>query len=161
MDAQTAASEIDRVLDEMLCQSPPGYIGIPTNISSYTSISSSSLQIPRKTALPRNDNRVEKRAVAEIRELIEKRSKSVIIVDGGATRSNVISEVETLCKVTNFPHISNPWCKGAVSEASDRFGSKPDIREAVESSDCVLWIGKLSGDFNTAEFIEYIKLDSH
>lgn len=165
MDAETAASEIDRVLNEMLYQSQPGYIGIPTDIC-YTNIPSTSLQTPLKTELPGNDSGAEKKAVAEIRELIETSSKPVIIVDGGATRNQVLSEVETLCEVTKLPYFSNPWGKGAVSEASDRFGgvyyglgSKPDIREAVESSDCVLWIGKLSSDTNTAEFTEYVKLD--
>lgn len=165
MDAETAASEIDRVLNEMLYQSQPGYIGIPTDIC-YNSISCSSLQTPLKTELPGNDSEVERKAVDEICELIEASSKPAIIVDGGATRNQVLSEVETLCEVTNFPYFSNPWGKGAVSETSDRFGgvyngigSKPDIREAVESSDCVLWVGKLSSDFNTAEFTEHIKID--
>lgn len=165
MNAETAASEIDRVLNEMLYQSQPGYIGIPTDIC-YTNIPLAHLQTPLRTELPGNDSGAEKRAVADIRELIETSSKPVIIVDGGATRNQVLSEVETLCEVTNLPYFSNPWGKGAVSEASDRFGgvyygagSKPDIKEAVESSDCVLWIGKLSSDTNTAEFTEYVKLD--
>ncbi|KAL9130758.1 MAG: hypothetical protein Q9175_006944 [Cornicularia normoerica] len=165
MDAETAASEIDRVLNETLYQSQPGYIGIPTNIW-YTNISSPSLKTPLKTELPGNDSGVEERAVTQIRGLIETSSKPVIVVDRGATRNLVFSEVETLCEVTNFPSFSNPWGKGAVLEASDRFGglyygsgSKPDIKEAVESSNCVFWIGKLSSDTNTAEFTEYIKLD--
>ena len=165
MDAETAASEIDRVLNEMLYQSQPGYIGIPTDIC-YTNISSLSLQTPLKTELPGNDSGEEKKAVADIRELIERSSKPVIIVDGGATRNHVLSEVETLCELTKFPYFANPWGKSAISEANDRFGgiynglgSKPDVKEAVESSDCVLWIGKLSSDFNTAEFTEDIKLD--
>ena len=165
MDAETAASEIDRVLNEMLYQSQPGYIGIPTDIC-YTSISSSSLQTPLKTELPGNDTGAEEKAVADIRQLVEKSSKPIIIVDGGATRNRVLSEVETLCEVTKFPYFANPWGKGAIPEASDRFGgiyyglgSKADVKEAIESSDCVLWIGKLSSDFNTAEFTEYIDLD--
>lgn len=164
MDAETASSEIDRVLNEMLYQSQPGYIGIPTDIC-YTNIPSSPLQTALKTELPRNDSGAEKKAVADIRDLIERSSKPIIIVDGGAIRNQVLSEVETLCEVTNFPYFSNPWGKGAISEASDRFGgvynglaSKPDINTTIESSDCVLWIGKLSSDFNTAEFTEYVDL---
>lgn len=121
MDAETAASEIDRVLNETLYQSQPGYIGIPTNIW-YTNISSPSLKTPLKTELPGNDCGVEEKAVTQIRGLIETSSKPVIVVDRGATRNLVFSEVETLCEVTNFPSFSNPWGKGAVSEASDRFG---------------------------------------
>lgn len=165
MDAETAASEIDRVLNEILYQSQPGYIGIPTDIC-YTNISSLSLQTPLKTELPGNDSGEEKKAVADIRELIERSSKPIIIVDGGATRNHVLSEVETLCELTELPYFANPWGKSAISEANDRFGgiynglgSKPDVKEAVESSDCVLWIGKLSSDFNTAEFTEDIKLE--
>ena len=165
LDANKAASDIDRVLNEMLYQSQPGYIGIPTDIC-YTNISSSPLQTALRTELPRNDTGEEEKAVADIRGLIEKSSKPAIIVDGGAIRNQVISEVEKLCEVTKFPYFANPWGKSAVSEASDRFGgvyngfgSNPGISEAVESSDCVLWIGKLSSDFNTAEFTEYINLD--
>ncbi len=164
-NAETAASEIDRVLNEMLYQSQPGYVGIPTDIC-YTNISALPLQTPLKTELPQNDSEAEKQAVTDIREHIEKSSKPLIIVDGGAIRNQVLPEVETLCDVTKFPYFSNPWGKGAISEACDRFGgvysglaSNPGISETIESSDCVLWIGKLSSDFNTAEFTEYISLD--
>lgn len=163
MDTKDAASEIDRVLNEMLYYSQPGYIGIPTDVC-YTSTSSSSLNTPLKIDLPSNDKEIEKMAIADIRKLLEASSKPIIMVDGGAIRNQVLPEVENLLKITDFPYFTNPWGKGCVTEESPRFGglyvgvaSKEDVQAAVESSDCVLWIGNLPSDFNTAEFTEHVK----
>ena len=166
MDSKSAASEIDRVLNEMLSLSLPGYIGVPTDVC-YTPIPASSLRTPLNIDLPRNETETERKAIANIRKLLEASTKPIIIIDGGATRHDVLTEVTDLCKVTKLPYFTNPWGKGCVTEENPRFGglyvglgSKADIREAVESSDCVLWIGKLSSDFNTAEFTESVKLEA-
>lgn len=166
MDVNDAASEIDRVLNEMLYTSQPGYIGIPTDIC-YTNIPLFFLQTPLKTEFPPNDSKTEKEAIVEIRKLLEVSSKPIIIVDGGAVRNKVLPEVENLLETTDLPYFTNPWGKGCVTEDSPKFGglyvgsgSKRDVQEAIESSDCVLWIGNLPSDFNTGEFSEHVKPDT-
>lgn len=163
IDVKEAASEIDRVLNEMLYNSQPGYIGIPTDVC-YTNISKSTLNTPLKTELPQNDTKTEKEAVTDIRKLLEASNRPIIIVDGRATRNKVLPEVEQLLDVTKLPYFTNPWGKGCVTEDSPRFGglyvglgSKQDVKDAVVSSDCVLWIGNLPSDFNSGEFTENVE----
>lgn len=166
LDATVACSEIDRVLNIMLYNSQPGYIGIPTDVC-YTKVSSASLRIPLITELPPNDGQVEQQAVAEIRKLLEESKKPIIMVDGGAIRNGVLPEVNRLLEATDFPYFTNPWGKGCVTEDSPKFGglyvgsgSKKDVQETVESSDCVMWIGSIPSDFNTGEFTGKVKTDT-
>ncbi len=149
LDATVACSEIDRVLNNMLYNSQPGYIGIPTDVC-YTKVSSASLRIHLITELPPNDGQVEQQAVAEIRKLLEESKKPIIMVDGGAIRNGVLPEVNRLLEATDFPYFTNPWGKGCVTEDSPKFGglyvgsgSNKDVQETVESSDCVMWIGSI------------------
>ncbi len=63
---------------------------MPTDVC-YTSIPSSTLetplQTPLKTGLLLNDAQTESEAMTEIHRLLEANTKSIVIVDGGATRS--------------------------------------------------------------------------
>jgi pyruvate decarboxylase len=90
MKLNKATSEIDRVLNEILFTSQPGYIGLPTDVC-YTSIPSSTLetplQTPLKTGLLPSDAQTESEAMTEIHRLLEASSRNIVIVDGGATRS--------------------------------------------------------------------------
>jgi len=78
----TAASEIDRVLNTMMRESRPVYIGLSVDIA-YETISSAPLASPIATALSPNDPELEKVVVADIISKIEYASSPVIIVDGG------------------------------------------------------------------------------
>jgi pyruvate decarboxylase len=81
-DVPTAASEIDRVLNTMMLESRPVYIGLSTDIA-YETISDAPLASPIRRALPPNDPELERKVVAEIRELLEQAKEPIIIVDGG------------------------------------------------------------------------------
>ena len=81
-DASTATQEIDRVLEVMLEQSRPVYIGVPTDIA-YAPVSNEGLKTPLPTTLPPNDKATEENVVATIRSLLENASKPAIVVDGG------------------------------------------------------------------------------
>ena len=55
---------------------------------------------------------------------------------------------QELVDVTNLPFFTTPMGKGALNEQQSRYGgfyggavSKEDCRIAVESAQCVLWIG--------------------
>lgn len=66
----------------------------------------------------------------------------------GAVRHAVIYETEALVKKTNFPYFVTSMGKGAITEHLPSFGgvyggagSLPEIKQGVEGSDCVLWVG--------------------
>ena len=80
----TAASEIDRVLNTMMRESRPVYIGLSVDIA-YEMISSTPLESLITTTLAPNDPELEKRVVAKIISRIERATRPIIIVDGGTS----------------------------------------------------------------------------
>jgi pyruvate decarboxylase len=82
--APTAAQEIDLALSTMMCESRPVYIGLSVDIA-YETIDSSGLEVPIQTVLQPNDPALEKKAVGQIKELLEASRNPSIIVDGGTS----------------------------------------------------------------------------
>lgn len=80
-DTSTAASEIDRVLQKMIHESRPVYIGVPVDLSHFV-ISGAGLETPLNIVLPTDDKTTTTKTIAEIRGLLEKASTPIIIIDG-------------------------------------------------------------------------------
>jgi len=66
----------------------------------------------------------------------------------GAMRHNVISEANDLIELTNFPSFVTAMGKSGINEELPNFGgvyagagTHPGVKEAVEGSDAVMWIG--------------------
>ncbi|KAH8905458.1 pyruvate decarboxylase [Coniochaeta sp. PMI_546] len=157
-DAATAASEIDRVLNALLLHGQPVYIGIPTDVT-FEKISDVGLCVPLFKSLDPNNQELEAKILSDIRSRLQASSNPVIVVDGGATRHGVLADVSRLVAATRFPVFTTPMGKGSVDEKSPQYGgtyvgvgSKEDVKNAVESSDLVLWIGMYPSDMNTGEF---------
>jgi pyruvate decarboxylase len=89
--APTAASEIDRVLNVMMLESRPVYIGLSTDIA-YEMISDAPLASPICTTLPPNSPDLERKVVADIRAELDKAESLIIIVDGGKSRPTSLQQ---------------------------------------------------------------------
>ncbi|KAF2811336.1 DHS-like NAD/FAD-binding domain-containing protein [Mytilinidion resinicola] len=159
----TAAAEIDRVLNMMMRESRPVYVGLSVDIA-YEMISSAPLASPITTSLLQNNPELERKVIAEILSKIERAAEPIIIVDGGAVRHQVLSEVNELVELTSFPTFVTAMGKSGVNEELPNFGgvyggagTHPGVKEAIESSDAVLWIGNFPSDFNTGEFTTDVK----
>ncbi|POR35139.1 Pyruvate decarboxylase [Tolypocladium paradoxum] len=162
-DAYTAASEIDRVLNDMLYHSQPGYIGIAEDVA-YSKIPVSYLEKKIATTLPENNPDMEKKVVKEIIRNLESAKSPIIIVDGGAARGSWEKFVGSLVDALKVPFFTTILGKGAVDEQNPLYGgsyvgvgSLPSAIRAVEDSDCILWLGNLPSDFNTGMFSEHVK----
>jgi pyruvate decarboxylase len=148
-DPSTAGSDIDRVLNTMLRESRPVYIGVPVDMS-HLKCDARGLETPLKTTLPPNDAELERKVVAEIRSWIERSENPIIIVDGNAVRNNLGEICGKVSVLTGLPTFTTCMGKGALDETQANFGgvyqgagSHPGVREAVEASDCVLWVGNV------------------
>ncbi|KAJ9138177.1 pyruvate decarboxylase [Pleurostoma richardsiae] len=157
-DTATAASEIDRVLNALLLHGQPVYIGIPTDIT-FEKTRDTGLLVPLSKMLDPNNQGLESKILGDIGSRLENAKSPVIVVDGGATRHGVLSEVSDLITVTGFPVFTTPMGKGTVDEKCAQYGgtyvgvgSRDDVKDVVESSDLVLWIGMYPSDMNTGEF---------
>lgn len=70
-----------------------------------------------------------------------------------------MDDTQSLASLTNFPTFATPMGKGSVNETLPNYGgiyggigSYPQVREVVESSDAILWIGRypVSHIFNSS-----------
>lgn len=147
LDPKTAASEIDRCLTTMLQESRPVYIGVPVDMS-HLECDGSGLKTPLLAELPPNDLELEKRVVGDLRMLLEQKKSPTFIIDGKANRNYVNAECDKLIKLTGLPTFTTSMGKGGINEELPNFGgvysglgSYKAVRQAVESSDAVFWIG--------------------
>ncbi|MCJ1313757.1 hypothetical protein MMC25_007437 [Agyrium rufum] len=83
-DAKTASSEIDRVLEAMMIQHRPVYIGLAVDVGPQK-ISSLGLTNPLQLTVPSNNSVIEGNLVKQITETVATAKKAIIIVDGGKT----------------------------------------------------------------------------
>ena len=147
MDPNSAQTEIDRCLTAMLQESRPCYIGVPVDMS-HLPCDASGLKTPLKRELPPNDKAQEQDLVNKLRSLLEKKVSPIFIVDGNAVRNNMTAECDRLSSITGFPTFTTSMGKGGTDETKSNFGgvyggagSVPDVKNAIESSDCVFWFG--------------------
>ncbi|KAM0697577.1 hypothetical protein Q7P36_002431 [Cladosporium allicinum] len=162
-DPSSAGDDIDRVLNTMLHESRPVYIGVPVDMS-HLGCDARGLETPLKTTLPPNDADLEREVVAEVRSRLECSENPIIIVDGNAVRNNLSEVSKEVSMLTGLPTFTTCMGKGALDETQPNFGgvyqgagSHPGVREAVEAADCVLWIGNVQTDFNTGEFTDNVR----
>ncbi|KAJ5455572.1 uncharacterized protein N7458_003836 [Penicillium daleae] len=137
MDAKSAASEIDRVLNAMLYHSRPVYIGVPVDIGPQM-ISSGPLESSLQVILPKNNPEFEVKAVVEIIRRLQSSKQPVILVDG-------VDESEALIELLKIPYFATAMSKG--------------FTERIGDSDLVIIIGHYPSDFNTGEFTTNLQED--
>lgn len=131
----------------MLHESRPCYIGVPVDVS-HLMCDRSGLETPLSRTLPSNDAESEQKLVQELKTLLEKSKSPVLIVDGNAVRNNLVAECAKLSNLTGLPTFTTCMGKGGTNEDAPNFGgiyegagSKPGVKDAIESSDCVFWLG--------------------
>ncbi|KAF7317234.1 Pyruvate decarboxylase [Mycena chlorophos] len=161
LDAENAAATIDRVLTECMKKARPAYLTLPTNLV-YAKIPSDRLKIPLSHAQAPNDPEIEKAALNEIVQLVDRASANdniVILVDVCAVRHDARAEVNELVKKTGFPVYASPMGKTVVPEDFEGYGgiyvgsiSDPVVKAKVESAELILSIGCVKSDFNTGNF---------
>ncbi|KAH4169209.1 pyruvate decarboxylase [Parastagonospora nodorum] len=154
----SAASEIDRVLNTMMRESRPVYIGLSVDMA-YETISGTPLDMPIVRSLPLNDPVLEANVISQIRSGLENAKNPILILDGGAVRHGVLPEVHELIMQANIPAFTTAMGKGGLDEAIPQFagvhqgaGTHSGVKEELEQADYVLWVGNYPSDFNTGEF---------
>ncbi|KAL0563434.1 hypothetical protein V5O48_018634, partial [Marasmius crinis-equi] len=156
---ETAAAEIDRVLEECIVHARPVYLTLPTDLV-YTKIPSTRLKTPIPRLPPPNEAEEEAFVLDEILRMVDSAEGDlVLLVDACAIRHDVRQEVKDLVRKTQFPVYAAPMGKAVVNESYERYGgiyvgsiSRPEIKEKVENAKLILSIGSLKSDFNSGNF---------
>ena len=105
---------------------------------------------------PENDSETEAEVISTVLDLVYKAKSPIIIADACSIRHRVVDETHELLDKLQIPGFVTPMGKGTIDETNPHYGgvyigeiSLPDVKKAVEQSDCVLSIGALLSDFNT------------
>lgn len=156
---ESAPKHIDDLIQTAVLTKRPVYLGFPSNF--YDEQVPKSLLTDYKLQLtpPANDVVVEGEFLESVIDLIKKAKQPIILVDACVSRHGATDEVLELAKLTKFPVFTTPMGKSSFGEDYDEFYghyvgalSAPDVKEIVETSDCVISLGGLLSDYNTGSF---------
>src|SRR6266478_2534315 len=150
-DPQTAFQEIDRVLHAALRYKRPVYVELPRDLVSVPGMRH------HKTAdlHERSDPKTLRAALAEAQEMINSARQPVILADVEIHRFALQDELLRLLKKTNIPVAATVLGKSVIGEEHPLYlgiyegaMGRDDVRQYVESSDCVILLGALMTDIN-------------
>src|SRR5438874_2326446 len=154
-DPQTALQEIDRVLHAALRYKRPVYIELPRDLVSVPGIPHYRPSEIHETS----DRAVLKAALAEAEEMINRAKKPVIIADVEIHRFDLQDMVVRLAEKTQVPVASTLLGKSVIGEHHPFYlgvyegaMGRENVRQYVESSDCVILLGAFLTDINLGVF---------
>lgn len=172
-DSEFCYSHVDKCIEMAWNEQRPVYLGIPVN-RIQTLVPSSHLNRPlnlNTLRYPNDSNsltdlKLPKELDMKYDELIDNilkkiylSEKPVIVIDAGIIRHHITKMAEDFIKLTKFPSFVTPMGKGSVNENLSNFDgvfagslSRPNVKELVDNSDCVIVLGCLLPEFSTTTF---------
>jgi indolepyruvate decarboxylase len=150
-DPQTAFQEIDRVLHAALRFKRPVYIELPRDLVFVPGIP----HYKTPEIHERSDRKSLRAALAEAAEMINSARQPVILADVEIHRFGLQDQVLKLVEQTNIPVAATVLGKSVIGEAHPFYlgiyegaMGRDDVRQYVESSDCVIMLGTFMTDIN-------------
>ena len=160
VSAETAPSEIDRVLTECLVHQQPVYISLPADVMMMKCKRPNAFIFP---AVPQSDEEALTEAIKEAVAMLDKAEKPVVIGDVELVRFKLQKEFSGFLEKTGLPYVTMMLGKTLLSEQHPQFiglfegdRSRKYVRDRVENADCILQLGTLMTDFNTGGFTSHI-----
>jgi indolepyruvate decarboxylase len=158
-DPQTAFEEIDRVLHAALRYKRPVYIELPRDQVFVPGI-------PHHKTVDfheRSDPGSLKAALAETEEMINSARKPVILADVEVHRFGLQDQVLQLVEKTRIPVAATVLGKSVIGEQHPLYlgiyegaMGRDDVRQYVESSDCVIMLGAFMTDINLGIYTAHL-----
>ncbi|RYC88418.1 hypothetical protein BFJ63_vAg8818 [Fusarium oxysporum f. sp. narcissi] len=139
MDVSTAPAQIDRAIIACVRHKRPVYIQLPADMVD-AKVPSAPLSTALEFALEHNDDQMERAAANAIVEKIHQSKQPFILVDTGASRYSIVTEVNDLVKTLRNFH-------GVYGTVSDHV-----FVDWVKNCDLVLYIGPFENNGNTYYF---------
>ena len=150
-DPQTAFQEIDRVLHAALRFKRPVYIELPRDLVSVPGIPHHKTPEIHE----RSDSRSLREALAEAEQMINAARQPVILADVEVHRFGLQDQLLKLARKTNIPVAATVLGKSVIGEHHPFYlgiyegaMGRDDVRQYVESSDCVILLGAFMTDIN-------------
>ena len=156
VSAESAPTEIDRVLSACLSRQQPVYISLPSDVVMMKCNRPNAFLFP--TPGP-SDQAALGEAIKEAVKMLNKAQKPVVIGDVELIRFKLQKEFAGFLDKTGFPYVTMMLGKTVLSERHPQFiglfegdRSRDYVRNRVESADCILQLGALMTDLNTGGF---------
>jgi indolepyruvate decarboxylase len=162
-DPGVACREIDRVLRVALIQKLPVYIELPRDRVLAEAPRPDS---PLSLEAPAGDPDATRAAVAEVASLLSRAERPVILAGVEVQRFGLQDHLERLVSASNIPVATTLLGKSVIGERHPSFiglyqggMGREDVRDYVESSDCIMMLGALQTDLDLGIFTA--RLDPH
>ncbi len=160
-DPQTACSEIDRVLGAALRYKRPVYIEVPRDM---ISVPVNPSRPPPETARMSDGNTLQE-ALHETIDIINAADKPVIIAGVELHRFGLQEMLLRFLDKSNIPVASTILSKSVIVETHPQYlgvyegaMGREEVREYIESSDCLILLGVFLSDVNLGIFTDHLDL---
>lgn len=157
-DPRTAPDQIDWILEQALIYCRPVYLQVPLDmvdvVVSTSNLRSKKISIP---SAPRPE--YEPQVLKQITERIYSAKRPLIFVDGESRPLNILDQIDTLIRTTNWPTWTTTFAKGLINEELSNvygiytasYGSE-ESKAYFDSADLVLNFGPHNSNTNTQMF---------
>src|SRR5215469_3070781 len=161
---RNAATEIDRLILTAWREKLPVYMELPSDIA-YLDIEVPA--DPLVLAEPPSDPERLRSCIAAIAGRLSAARSPAILVDADADRFGVAPELMQLAEKVQAPVAVINAAKSVIDETLPHYlgiyggkGSEPQVREAIETSDCLLSIGYRPIEVTTGDFTASLPADT-
>ena len=161
---RNAATEIDRLILTAWPEKLPVYMELPSDIA-YLDIEVPA--DPLMLAEPPSDPERLRSCIAAIAGRLSAAKSPTILVDADADRFRVASDLMELAEKMQAPVAVINTAKAVIDESFPHYlgiyngkASAPHVREAIESSDCLLSIGYRPIEVTTGDFTASLPADT-
>jgi indolepyruvate decarboxylase len=145
IEPANARQEIDRVLRKCWIEKRPVYLQLPSDVAGA---STESITAPLDLDFPPSDPRQLARATSRVSDRLARASAPAFLLDADAERFGLAQLVVVLAEQNGIPVAHLIPAKGVIDETHPLAigmyrgaGSSPEVRQAVEGSDCLICVG--------------------
>ena len=156
LTSENPGMEIDKILTICWQEKRPVYIGVPADMVALL------IEKPTQAldlSLPQSDPKALQEAVEQVAQKLLSAKNPVLILDAYSARHQLLPLIENFIDTTQIPFVTTPMGKSLIYEAHSNFlglyvgkYSDDNVRQRVETSDCVLTFGWIRSDINTGSF---------
>lgn len=159
-----AQSEIDRVIETTVRKSRPGYLEIPRDmVNAEIDIQdrvpdTTESQAPTEATIA---------AVAEILAKLARAKQPVLMAGAQLRRFKLMEKVIAFCEGLDLPVVTSILGKASFPETHKNFignyfgqFGNPNLKEYVESSDCILCLGAVLTEMETAGYTAKLPVEN-
>src|ERR1700724_1737932 len=162
IEPTNARQEIDRVLRTCWIEKRPVYLQLPSDVAG---VRTESITAPLDLDFPPSDSTQLARAISRVSDRISRATAPAFLLDAAAERFDLVELIVLLAEANGIPMAYLIPAKGVIDETHPLAigiyrgaGYSPEVRQAIENSDCLICVGTRLTDVASGLFTH--QLDS-